>query len=227
MKVQEFNPKGALNFVEALVQNNNREWFLAHKSEFDDVMRSFKLFVTELALDIEKFDATFKAEKAENYVFRIYKDLRFSKDKIPYKNHIAAYICNGGRKSQKAGYYIHFEPNQCFIAAGIYKPDSKILKAVQKHIYYHANDFLAVVESSDMKTYFDGFMEDKIQKVPKDLPVDHFLSPYFTFKSYIFSKRFENSEINNHDFILKVKAAFKAAEPFNTFVNTAIDLIEN
>lgn len=227
MKAQEFNPRLALDFVERLDKNNNRDWFLEHKSEFDEIMRQFKIFIFDLANEIASFDPLFKPEKPENYVFRIYKDLRFSKDKTPYKNHIAAYISNGGRKSIKAGYYIHFEPNQCFIAAGVYKPDVKILRAIQKHIYFHAEDFIKIVESTEIKKYFDGFMEDKIQKVPKDLPSDHFISSYFTYKSYIFSKNFENSAIDNPGFFSKVLDSFKAAEPFNTFVNSAIDLIEN
>lgn len=218
--------KKIIDFLTELSENNTKLWFDEHKKDFDLIHKDFKRIINELSQEIHEFDTSLIPAKAETYIFRIYKDLRFSKEKIPYKTHLAAYICNGGRKSPKAGYYIHFEPNNSFIAGGVYKPPTPIIQSVRQEIYFSHKEFFKIIENKDFINLLDGLMDDKLNKVPKDFPNNHPASEHLKYKSLIASKNFSNTEVLKSDFFDTVIHTFKALQPLNTFINNSIDLID-
>lgn len=113
--------KSTLQFLENLSKNNNRDWFKDHRKDYDLAKNNFAEFINELIPEITRMDQFITDVEAKNSVFRIFKDVRFSKDKLPYKTNLGAAICKGGRKSEYPGYYLHIKPNgETFVGGGIY-----------------------------------------------------------------------------------------------------------
>jgi len=110
--------KTVLNFIKELTENNNRDWFNAHKNSYQESLEIFRNFAGQLLTGISEFDPSVGNLEAKDTIFRIYKDVRFSKDKLPYKTHFGCWMAKGGRKSTDAGYYFHLEPENSFLAAG-------------------------------------------------------------------------------------------------------------
>ncbi|MBK8806523.1 MAG: DUF2461 domain-containing protein [Bacteroidales bacterium] len=129
------------DFLKQLCINNNRDWFTANKDFFEQAKLEFKDFVEKLIPQIVAFDDTVKDVKSTECIFRIYKDVRFSKDKTPYKTNMGAFITPEGRKSCNAGYYIHIEPDNSFTAGGIYMPPSDKLLKIRQSIYSNPSEF--------------------------------------------------------------------------------------
>jgi uncharacterized protein (TIGR02453 family) len=213
------------SFIENLIKNNNRDWFQAHKNEYDIMRENLDSFVQKLAMHLAKIEPSFKYTKSTDYTFRIYRDVRFSKDKSPYKNHIGIYLINGGRKSYYAGYYVHIQPNASFIAGGLFRPQPKILRAVRDEIYYSLKEFEKVVLNSDFKNTFGNLWgEDKLKRVPRDFPKDSSAAEYLKFKSFIAMRTFSDEEFIRDGFIETCMNTFRMIKPLNDFLNNAIAL---
>ena len=128
-------------FLTDLRDNNNREWFQANKERYLKAKEVFESFIDNLIPEIRKFDSSIDLITSGDCMFRIYKDIRFSKDKTPYKTNIVAYIARGGKSSPYAGYYVHAEPGQSMLAGGIYMPQPEALKRLREEIYYNVDEF--------------------------------------------------------------------------------------
>ena len=124
--------KEALGFLKKLENNNNRDWFQANKKDFDKANANLTEFTAYLIEKVSKFDPEIAGIEARSCVFRIYRDIRFSKDKSPYKTNLGAYISPGGRKSMLPGYYFHVQPGQSFIAGGKHIPDGPELVKISE-----------------------------------------------------------------------------------------------
>lgn len=221
------NGKNILDFLSELNLNNSKEWFDKNREIFNSIMKDYKKVINELSIEISKFDPDFKPTKAEDYIFRIYKDLRFSKEKIPYKTHIGAYICNGGKKSPKAGYYLHLEPDNCFLGGGLYKPSTAHLHALRQEIYFSTNQFLEIINNPDFVQNVDGLMDDKAKKMPKDYSETHIAAEYLKYKSMISIKNIPTKNVFKNDFMDVVLKTFKSMQPLNAFINNALELSEH
>ena len=127
--------KDILDFLTELRQHNNRDWFNERKDRFYELRATFLNRVDELIRLISVFDEEISGLEAKNCVYRIYRDTRFSPDKTPYKTFFSAYIASkGGKKSLRAGYYLHLEPGNCLLGGGVWCPESKLLKELREHI---------------------------------------------------------------------------------------------
>ena len=140
--------KDILQFLADLKENNHREWFDANRQRYQKVKVQFEKFVTGLTGELALIDTSIGLLDAKNCVFRIFRDVRFSKDKQPYKTNFGAFIANGGRKSPRAGYYIHIEPGESMAGGGIYMPEAEVLKKVRNEIYFGSKDFRGLIEES-------------------------------------------------------------------------------
>ena len=127
--------KAIFNYLEKLAKNNNREWFMANKEEFDSLRVVFEFMVQEFIDKLSHFDHSLKGVRAKDCIFRIYRDIRFSPNKIPYKTHFGAWITRNGRKGEYPGYYIHLEPGNSLFAAGVWCPDPTLVKQLRSEIY--------------------------------------------------------------------------------------------
>ncbi|MFA6923208.1 MAG: DUF2461 domain-containing protein [Bacteroidales bacterium] len=217
--------KGTIKFLKELKENNNQEWFHRNKLRYDSLKKEFELFLNKLISEISKFDGRTKYVIPKDCIFRIYRDIRFSKDKTPYKTNFGAYISNGGRRSRYAGYYFHIEPSSSMLAGGIYIPDAEVLKCVRDEIFYNVNEFKKIINSPKFKNYFNEIDGDKLKNIPKDFPKDFAEAEFLKFKSYNMVYFLKNEKIPSDDLLELSVGIFKGMYPFNEFINKAIDIM--
>ncbi len=213
-----------LHFLKKLKINNNREWFDSNKTEYLASKEIFEEFVSELIKGINKFDKKVSLDlKPKDCTFRIYKDVRFSKDKTPYKNNMSASINPGGKKSNIPGYYFHLEPDGCFLAGGVYMPMPDVLKAIRQEIDYNPLPLINVLKSASFKKEFNGLdEEDKLKNPPKGFNKDHVHSEILKNRHFIVSQKFENKVILKKEGLSKTLDSFKAMYPFLDYLRKAI-----
>lgn len=217
--------KSTIDFLKKLKKNNNRDWFNANKKLYEDARYDFEVFVFELIQKIAEFDETVSGLEPKDCMFRIYKDVRFSKDKTPYKTNFGAAINKGGRKLSIAGYYIHISPTEYFLGSGLYMPAPDKLLAVRNSIAAKSAKFKSIVEGKEFKKNFGKLWNgDTLKTVPKGFDKEHPMAEYLKLKSFICDHTVKEEKAlakNYGDYIAKI---FKTAKPFNDFLNDAIGM---
>jgi len=219
------NTENILNFLKELNLNNNREWFAANKVWFEDVKTQFEEFCKLIIIEISKFDENIKNVDAKDCVFRIYRDIRFSLDKTPYKTHFGVFIASaGGRKSQRGGYYIHLDPAGSFVGVGVWCPPAPLLKALRQSVYDNIDELNEIRNNENFKKYFSRFFEeDKLKNVPPGFPKDFIDAELLKLKHYLVEYKLTDDLLNSPDFMDKVVDILKQAYPFNCFLNYTVD----
>jgi uncharacterized protein (TIGR02453 family) len=223
------NGKNILSFLAELNNNNNREWFNENKGKYQLALKDFEQMVNYLIAHISEFDKEIAGTQAKDCIFRIYRDVRFSHDKSPYKNHFGAYICaGGGRKSERAGYYIHFELGSCMFGGGIYCPQPKILNALRQAVYDNIEEFKEIVEEKNFADTFVDDMPDKLKSMPKGFPKDFPDGKYLKNKHYVYSHYVKDEFFLSDNCMEKIVEVFKTLQPINRFLNYTVDeVLEN
>ena len=155
------------SFLAALRENNNKEWFDAHRKEYALIRQEAVDLTSELIAGISRFDPSVKDLEPSSCIFRINRDVRFSANKDPYKTHIGIYVNKGGKKANTAGYYLHLEPQASFIAAGIYAPGPAELATIRQEIDYNLPDFLSVLQKPLFVKEFNALQGEKLMRPPK------------------------------------------------------------
>lgn len=215
--------KSTIDFLKKLKKNNNRDWFNKNKQLYEDAKYDFEVFVFELIQKTADFDESVSGLEPKDCVFRIYKDVRFSKDKTPYKTNIGASINKGGRKIPTAGYYIHIDPKECFLAGGLYMPLPDKLLAVRNSIYKNLKGFEKIISNKEFKKYFKEIWgENKLKTAPRGFDKEHPSVEYLKLKSFIVWHNVNENRVlskNYKDYAVRI---FKAMKPFNDFLNNAI-----
>ena len=212
-----------LNFLSELRLNNNKEWFDQNRDRYEE-SRKKVLFLTELVIhEVSKFDPEIGSLTAKDCVFRIFRDVRFSHDKTPYKINMGSFIARGGRKSMGAGYYLHIEPGGSFVGGGSYCPPADSLKALRTEIFDHPDDFKKLIYSDSFRRTYPEMYDDKLKTPPKGFPKDFPDIDLLKYKSYAFTSRIDDSVVAGDAYVGKIIDAFKELAPVNRFLNTAID----
>lgn len=215
-----------MQFLKDLEKNNNKEWFHSHKAEYE-ASRNKILFLTELLInEIRKFDSEIPVMDPKDCMFRIFRDVRFSADKSPYKTHFGSYIAKGGRKSQMAGYYFHISPDESFAGGGIYMPEANLLKEVRLYMAEHGDEFKEIVNNKDFKEVFPALLDDKLKTAPKGFLKEHEHIDLLCYKSFVYSKTLGSGLFSNENYIETIVKAFKQLSKVNTFINLALKNIE-
>jgi len=214
-----------LQFLTALKKNNNREWFHSHKHEYVKVRKNFEDFAEELLENIKSFDETLQNLEVKQCLFRIYRDVRFSPNKEPYKTHFGVYFAkNGGKNSHDAGYYFHLDPEESFFGGGIYMPLPEYLKAIRKEIYYQIDEFKAIIDAPAFRKYYAGIEEiEKLKKAPVDFPKDFPDIELLKNKHFFSSHYYNPQDALKEDFIDFVTIGLKAVKPLVDFVNFTVE----
>jgi len=158
--------KETLDFLKKLSKNNNREWFQANKRSFDAAQDNMTAFAGFLIGEIGKLDNSVASIDPKSCVFRIYRDVRFSKDKSPYKTNLGAYISPGGRKSMQPGYYFHLEPGKSFVAGGKHIPDGSETLKIRNAIAKNTAEFLKIVKKKSFLDTFGELHGDALKSAP-------------------------------------------------------------
>ena len=212
-----------LNFLSELRVNNNKEWFDQNRDRYEE-SRKKVLFLTELVIhEVGKFDPEIVGLTAKDCVFRIFRDVRFSHDKTPYKVNMGSFIARGGRKSMGAGYYFHIEPGGSFVGGGSYCPPADSLKALRTEIFDHPDEFKKLIYSDSFRKTYPEMYDDKLKTPPKGFPKEFPDVDLLKYKSYAFTSRIDDSVVTSDAYVGKIIDAFKELAPVNRFLNTAIE----
>jgi uncharacterized protein (TIGR02453 family) len=211
-----------INFLSELSQNNTREWFNDNRPGYEKAKSDFESFVNRLIPSIHAFDPDIGTLSAKQCVFRIFRDVRFSKDKSPYKTNMGGFIARGGRKGGFAGYYIHIDPKQSFIAGGMHMPPPDILKKVRQEILYHSDEFKSIINKSSFKKTFGEIEGEKLTRPPKDFPADFSDIDFLKYKSYTVIHGVDQQTILKDDFEKYVIKIFKEMYGLNRFLNRSV-----
>src|SRR6056297_349208 len=216
--------KNLFLFLRELKQNNHKEWFHEHKPVYQTLRKQFEQLIAQTILAIAQFDKSVKTVEPKQCMFRINRDIRFSKDKSPYKNNFGAFIAPGGRNSGLAGYYIHLEPDNCLLAGGIYMPPPDRLKAVRTEIFENTEEFKKIIHHKNFKKHFGKIISDKMLKTaPKGFPKDFNDIDLLKYKHYTVIKKIPEDMVTSDQFTADVSQTFKALYPFNRFINEGIN----
>ncbi|HKI88562.1 MAG TPA: DUF2461 domain-containing protein [Draconibacterium sp.] len=214
--------ENVLQFLKDLALNNNREWFNDNRRRYEE-SRNKILFITELIIhEIHKFDPDVPIMNPKDCMFRIFRDIRFSKDKRPYKTNFGAFIAKGGRKSKYAGYYIHIEPGMSFAGGGIYMPPADSLKAIRMQIDQHPHEFVQIISDDQFQSWFAEMFDHKLKTAPKGFPKDHKYIEWLKYKSYAFSTPLKDNVVTDEKFLGYTLDAFRQLYKINSFLNQAV-----
>lgn len=212
-----------LKFLRSLAKNNNRAWFEKNKSTYIEVKNNFDDFLESLHKELVKIDGRLAGLNPRKLAFRIYRDVRFSKDKKPYKVNMGAGFSPGGKMIQEPGYYIHIEPGKSFIAGGMYMPDSTNLAKVRQEIDYNTKGFLKIINDKKFKKSFGALDDfDKVKTAPRGYAKDHPNLELLKHKSYIVSYYFTDTQVKDKKFVKQVAELCKTLKPLNNFLTQAI-----
>ncbi|HEX5171579.1 MAG TPA: DUF2461 domain-containing protein [Cyclobacteriaceae bacterium] len=212
-------------FLKSLSKNNNREWFEKNKPKFLIAKEEFELFVTALVNEVTKFDGSLMGLDPKKFIFRIYRDVRFSKDKRPYKTNFGAGISSNGKGLGRPGYYLHVEPGgKSFVAGGLYMPEPEILGKVRQEIDYSGDELRKIMSNKKFKNlYRDFWDEDKLKTMPKGYPKDHRYIDWLKLKSFIVTHELSDTKVLDKKFVKTASDAFKTLKPLNDFLKQAIE----
>ncbi len=217
------NNKKILDFLNELKNNNNREWFDQNRDKYQKT-KKIAVEITETLIEkISLFDTSVKFENAQSCMFRINRDIRFSADKRPYKTNFGIFISQGGKKSGYAGYYLHFEPDNCFVAGGVYCPNNENLKKIRWYIYQNIDKFLEIIEEKNFKKVFQQITGDKLVNPPRGFDKNFSHIDLLKFKDYLVSKKISKKIILSDDFLTTILSYYQKMSIFNTFLNKALE----
>jgi uncharacterized protein (TIGR02453 family) len=215
--------KATFDFLAQLKENNTREWFQENKSSYERAKKEVESFISLLIPELAKLDPNIQAPEVKDCMFRIFKDVRFSKDKSPYKTNFGAFIGKGGRKTVFPGYYVHFEPGECMIAGGVYMPQPEVMKMMRNEIYFNSTEFRKIIESKEFKKYFGKLDEfDKMKKAPREFPADFPDLELLKYRSIIVTHAVPDEKVLAGNFDKFVLDVAKAMIPLHAFLNRAI-----
>lgn len=211
-----------ISFLSELNHNNNREWFTENKRHYLEAKKNFEELVAILIPKLAEDDPQLKGLDVKKTVFRIYRDVRFSKDKRPYKTNMGAYMAKGGRKSPYAGYYIHCEPGGSFLGGGMYHPPGDVLKKIRSEIYFNANEFKQIINSDAFIKTYGEIRGQKLVRPPVGFPKDFSDIELLKFKDYTAFTMVKDDFFDDSGFIKNTVDIFRILKPFNDFLNKAI-----
>lgn len=213
-----------LRFLTNLKNNNNREWFEKHRPQYEAAKIDFQNFIQLVIDDVQREDTTITGTAARECLFRINRDVRFSKDKAPYKTNFGASIKMGGKKSPFAGYYFHLEPGASFVGGGLWMPDATALKNVRQEIDYCFDEFKSIINDKKFKAIYNDVYKSKevsLVTTPKGYDKAHPAIEYLKLKSFIAETPVSDDELTKATLHKKTADAFKALMPFINFINRA------
>jgi uncharacterized protein (TIGR02453 family) len=211
-------------FLTELGENNSREWFNANKNRYDKLKKTFADFTQQLIFHTSQIDSDLRGLEPSDCIFRIYRDVRFSADKSPYKTNMGAWLVKGGKKSPCAGYYFHVQPGSVFVSGGIYMPDANLLKALRREIYDNIDEFLEIIENKEFKKAFPSLDQDLIlSRPPKGYSADFEHIDLIKLKSFTVSCPFTRDIDDNNELLEEIQRKFVLLKPFNRFFNNMIE----
>lgn len=212
-----------LSFLSELGANNNKEWMDANRGAYLQAKADFEALVNVLLQNLQAIDPGLNGLTAKDCIFRINRDIRFSKDKSPYKHNFGASIAEGGKKSLNAGYYLHIQPgDESFFGGGLYMPPGAQLKKIRQEIDYNAPELLKIVTAEDFKQAYGRIQGEKLSRAPKGYDPHHPNIEFLKLKSYVALHKLSDDDIKSPKLIENLTHNFQVLKPFIDFLNVAI-----
>ena len=214
-----------IKFLKDLKKNNNKPWFEKNKSVYLDAKEDIELFVEQVIEGLGKIDADIKPLQPKNATYRIYRDVRFSKDKTPYKTNMGAYLNKGGKKMPTAGYYFHCEPGRNMAGGGLWMPLAPELNKVRQEIDYNFAEWTKIIGDRNFRKVFqDGLeKEDMLSRPPKGYDDENPAIEFLKLKSFIVTRTFTDAEMQAKSFLKELLKTFEAMGDFVHFINRSLE----
>ena len=210
----------SLSFIKSLKLNNNREWFQANRGKYEEARQEFLAFVEKIINELGLIDPDLGPVDYRSGVFRINRDIRFSKDKSPYKTNFGVFIVKGGKKSGNAGYYFHLEPGKSFVGGGLYHPMPEALKVMRNEIYENAEEFTDILRGKAFYDFFGDLWDgDMLKTPPKGFPKEFEHIDLLRHKSYIAGRNFDDKLLIGDRLAEETLNAFRLMVPLIRFLN--------
>jgi len=214
-----------LSFLRNLKKHNNREWFEKNRGAYELAKEDMVQLMDAVIKQLGKKDEFIAPLTGKECLYRINRDIRFSKDKTPYKSHMAASLIRGGKKTDFAGYYIHIEPGDSFVGGGKYQTDPAMLKRIRQEIDYSWDEFRKIITSKKFVAAFgdiDKSAEFSLSREPKGYEKDNPAIDYIKLKSWIAFTPLSDADLVSKDLVKKIVSACEALQPLLAFLNRAI-----
>ncbi|WP_452220821.1 DUF2461 domain-containing protein [Lacinutrix salivirga] len=210
------NIKIALDFLKKLEKNNNREWFADHKSEYDSALKEVKSLFNAIYNTMQTHD---EFEKMK--VFRIYRDVRFSKNKLPYKNNFGA----GFQRTKprlRGGYYVQIQPGNSFLGVGFWDPNKDDLLRIRKEFEMDDQEIREIISNTQLKSVWGNLIGDELKTAPRNFDKEHSAIDLIRKKQFIFTKTFTDKEVCDVNFAKTVSDSFKTIRPFFDYMSDVL-----
>jgi uncharacterized protein (TIGR02453 family) len=213
-----------VKFLKELKKNNSKEWFDQNRKSYEQAKENYLHFVEEILGRMKKIDTSLTDLEPKQCVFRINRDVRFSKNKDPYKTNMGASFSKGGKKIQCAGYYFHLEPGASFIGGGFWMPMAPELNKIRQEIDYNVEAFNKIINKKKFRDIFGSLSEsEKLSRPPKGYDAENPAIELLKLKSFIVMTAVKDSEITSKELANKVVDHFETMMPLVDFLNKAID----
>ena len=215
----------SLQFLDDLKANNNRDWFLENKKRYEIFKKDYHQLVSDFLEAMKPLDPTLEMLEVKNCTFRINRDIRFSKDKSPYKDHLGIWMSSGNKVHNRSGYYIHIAKSGCFIGGGLWAPEPSDLKKIRNEIAFFYDDLEEILNEKKFKAAFKTFDTSenyKLKNPPKGFDKEHPAIEFLKLKSFTAGQKFDIEELLQKDFVSKMSQKLIVLKPLNDFLNRAV-----
>ena len=217
--------KDTLQFLEDLKANNNRDWFLANKKRYDSYKADYHKLISDLLEVMKPLDASLELLEVKHCTFRINRDIRFSKDKSPYKTHMGLWLPFGSRSSESSGYYLQIDKENTFVGGGMYCPMPEQLQKIRKEINFFHEDLVSILMEKSFKSTYGNLSRDEnttLKNPPRGFDKEHPAIEFLKLKSFTAIQKFDVTEATQKDFVAKISQKMKALKPLNDYINRAL-----
>jgi uncharacterized protein (TIGR02453 family) len=217
--------KETLQFLGDLKANNNRDWFLANKKRYEDYKKDYHQLIADLLEVMKPQDASLEMLEVKNCTFRINRDIRFSKDKSPYKTHMGIWLPSGSRNGESSGYYLHIENENSFVGGGMYCPQPEQLQKIRKEINFFHEDLEAIINQKSFQTVYGNLNRDEnttLKNPPKGYEKEHPAIEFLKLKSFTATQKFDSKIVTQKGFVTEISQKMMALKPLNDFINRAL-----
>jgi uncharacterized protein (TIGR02453 family) len=221
--------KEALQFLEDLIANNNTEWMHANKKRYENYKKDYHQYIAEILAEIKPLDKSLEPLEVKNCTFRINRDIRFSKDKSPYKTNMGVWFSQNKNRKNSPGYYIHFEKGNSFIAGGVWCPEPDELKKIRKEIEFFHDDLEKIVNEKNFKKEFAALSREEnnvLKNAPKGFEPTHPAIEFLKLKSFTASQKIDDKLFTQPNFSKKIAQKLIVLKPMNDFLNRALETEE-
>lgn len=215
-----------IKFLKELKKNNQRDWFEANRKQYEAAKNDYAIFTQNVIDAFGKKDEAIAALKAKDCMFRINRDVRFSKNKDPYKTNMGASFIKGGKKSPLSGYYFHCEPGNSFVGGGLWMPEPDGLKKLRQEIDYNFDEFKKITGSKKFVAAYKEMGDSegtRLSRPPKGYDADNPAIEYIKLKSFVAMAPITDEELTGKNLLKKITGAFEALQPLIVFINQALE----